>query len=319
MSGEPAAGRQVEVSVVVPVYGCGSCLHVLHERLKAALGSSTTSHELVFVDDRSPDDAWPQLRRLAARDPAVRAYRLSRNFGQHAAITAGLAQARGQWVVVMDCDLQDPPEEIPRLLARAKDGFDVVFALRKEKKHSLFRRLAGKVYFGLMNAFNRTHLEGRYGTFSLLSRRVVDAFLALGDRERHYLLILHWLGFATSEIDYEHASRHSGESSYTLKRLIRHALSGMFFQTTVLLRWIVYLGFSVSFAGVALASWFLFQYFAHDVPPGYTSLAVLILLIGGFIISSTGITGLYIGRIFEQVKGRPLYVVDRAIEGGAER
>jgi len=319
LSADLAVKHEIEVSVVVPVYGCGSCLEALHQRLESTLKSSTISHEIVFVDDRSPDDAWSRLSALAARDPAVRAYRLSRNFGQHAAITAGLARSRGRWVVVMDCDLQDPPEEIPRLLARAREGFDVVLALRKQKKQSLFRRLAGNAFFALVNAFNRTRLEGEYGTFSLLSRRVVDAFLTLGDRERHYLLILHWLGFATAEIDYEHGSRHSGESAYTLRRLLRHALSGMFFQTTVLLRWIVYFGFWLSLAGALLAAWFVFQYFAHDVPPGYTSLAVLFLLVGGFIISSTGITGLYIGRIFEQVKNRPLYIVDRAIEDGVER
>jgi dolichol-phosphate mannosyltransferase len=191
--------------------------------------------------------------------------------------------------------------------------------VRKQKKQSLSRRLAGKAYFGLLNAFCGTHLNGEYGTFSVLSRRVVDAFLTLGDRERHYLFILQWLGFAQAEIAYEHRSRHSGESSYTLRRLLREALSGMFFQTTALLRWIVYVGFWISLAGVLLAVWFVYQYFAQDVPPGYTSLAVLFLLIGGFIISSTGITGLYIGRVFEQVKNRPLYVVDRAIEDGVER
>jgi dolichol-phosphate mannosyltransferase len=308
-----------DVSVVVPVYGCAGCLEVLHARVHAAVTGCGASYEIVFVDDRSPDDAWTSLRSLCAQYPAVRAFRLSRNFGQHAAITAGLAQARGRWVVVMDCDLQDPPEEIPVLLHRAREGFDVVFARRKEKKHSLYRRLSARMYFALMNVFNRSRLVGEYGCFSLVSRRVVDAVLTLGDRERHYLLILHWLGFATSEIQYEHAHRHSGASSYTLRRLVQHALSGMLFQTTVLLRWIVYLGFSVSIAGALLAGWFVFQYFVHNVLPGYTSLAVLILVIGGFIIISTGITGLYIGRIFEQVKQRPLYVIDRTIEEGLEQ
>ena len=308
-----------DVSVVVPVYGCARCLDALRARLHTALTECGASYEIVFVDDRSPDDSWTTLRELCAQDPAVRAFRLSRNFGQHAAITAGLAQARGRSVVVMDCDLQDPPEAIPVLLQRAREGFDVVFARRKEKKHSLYRRISAKAYFALMNLFNRSRLVGDYGCFSMISRRVVEAILTLGDRERHYLLMLHWLGFSTSEIEYEHAHRHSGSSSYTLKRLLQHALSGMLFQTTVLLRWIVYLGFFVSTAGALLAIWFVYQYFVHNVLPGYTSLAVLILVIGGFIIISTGITGLYIGRIFEQVKQRPLYVIDRRIEAGLER
>lgn len=319
MSGSTAAQRAIEISVVVPVYGCESCLDTLHARLKNVLDTIGGGYELVFVDDCSPDGAWARLQDLAQTDPRVRAFRLSRNFGQHAAITAGLAQCRGSWAVVMDCDLQDPPEEIPLLLAQARGGFDVVFARRKQKKHSLSRRIAARMFFSLVNAFNHTRLEGEFGTFSLISRRVIDAVLTLGDRERHYLFMLHWLGFSTSAIEYEHGVRHSGKSAYSLRKLFRHALSGVLFQTTVLLRWIVYLGFLVSLAGVVLAVWFMFQYFAYNVPPGYTSLAVLILIIGGFIILSTGISGLYIGRVFEQVKQRPLYIIDRSIEIGVEQ
>lgn len=308
----------VDLSVVVPVYGCASCLRELHRRLRATLASAGGTHELLFVDDRSPDASWQVLRELAAADPAVRVIRLSRNFGQHAAITAGLAYSEGARVVVMDCDLQDPPEDIPRLLARADEGFEIVFARRMRKQHSWIRRSASALFFRFVNATAARQLNGEYGSFSVISRRVVDAFLRLGDRERHYLFVLNWLGFNSADVEYQHGARHSGESSYTLRALLRHALSGIFFQTTVLLRWIVYLGFWVSFSGVALAAWFVYQYFARDVLPGYTSLAVLILLLGGFIISSTGITGLYIGRIFEQVKQRPLFVVDREIRGGRE-
>jgi polyisoprenyl-phosphate glycosyltransferase len=301
----------LQLSVVIPVYGCAACLRPLRDRLQAVLEQLGSTYEIVFVDDRSPDGAWEVLVELCRESGHVRVLRLSRNFGQHAAITAGMAHARGEWVVVMDCDLQDPPEEIPRMLKAATEGFDGVLARRKEKKHSLLRRGAAKAFFALVNSFNSTHLEGEFGSFSMISRKVVDAFLQINDRERHYLFILRWLGFRYCEIEYEHGQRYSGESSYTLRALLRHALSGIFFQTTSLLRWIVYLGFWVSFAGLALAGYFVYQYLAHSIYPGWTSLAVLILLIGGFIITSTGVAALYIGRIFEQVKGRPLYVVDR--------
>lgn len=304
----------VELSVVVPVYGCRGCLEALHGRLTETLSGLVQRYEIVLVDDCSPDDAWATLTELARIDPAVRAFRLSRNFGQHAAITAGLEQCAGEWVVVMDCDLQDPPEEIPRLLETARTGFDIVFARRKRKKHSLLRRMAARAFFSAINIFNKTNLHGEYGSFSLISRKVVDAFGRIGDRERHYLFILHWLGFRSADIEYEHAERYGGESSYTLRSLIKHAFDGVFFQTTILLRWIVYLGFWVSMAGVVLAAYFVYQYFAHAVYPGWTSLAVLILLIGGFIIFSSGIAGLYVGKIFEQVKGRPLYVIDQVLE-----
>jgi glycosyltransferase involved in cell wall biosynthesis len=302
-----------EVSVVVPVYGCVGCLRALHERLHAALDRTEANWEVVFVDDASPDGAWPQLEELARTDPRTVALRLSRNFGQHAAITAGLAECRGQWVVVMDCDLQDPPEEIPQMLATAQDGYDVVLTKRARRRQAWHRRLAANAYFRLRNALLGTKVDPDFSTLSVISRTVVDAFLRMGDRDRQYMLILHWLGFRRAIRRLDQPERHEGHSSYTFSKLVKVALDGMFFQTTALLRWITYLGFLVALAGLILAAVLVGLYFAHRPPPGYTSLAVLILLVGGFIIFSTGISGLYVGKIFEQVKGRPLYVVEQRV------
>lgn len=305
----------VELSVVVPVYGCAGCLEALYERLTAALATCVRTYEIVLVDDRAPDGAWDVIVALGARDRRIRGVRLSRNFGQHAAITAGLAQCRGERALIMDCDLQDPPEVIPRLLEKSRAGHDIVLARRKHKKHSGFRRLAAAFYFKALGALTGRRYDGEFGAFSVITRPVIDAFLRLKDKDRHYLFILYWLGFDTVAIDYEHAPRHSGASAYSLSSLLRHAFEGMVFQTTTLLRWIVYLGFVVSSAGVVLAAYLVYLYFAFTPPPGWTSLAVLTLVIGGFIIMSTGVTGLYIGKIFEQVKGRPLYVIDKSIDG----
>ena len=309
----------VELSVVVPVYGCRDSLRALHERTSAALRAITASYEIVLVDDCDRQGSWDVVAELAREDRAVKAFRLSRNFGQHAAITAGLAQCTGRWAVVMDCDLQDPPELIAELYREARAGSDVVLARRKRKRHSFFRRAAARIYFRMMNVLAKTRFDGEFGSFSIISRKVIDALLGFQDQDRHYLFILNWLGFRTAAIEYEHAPRHSGESSYSLGALIRHALSGMFFQTTVLLRWIVYVGFWVSCAGFFLAAYYVYMYFAHSVYPGFTSIAVLILLIGGFIIMSTGVAGLYIGKVFDQVKGRPLYVIDKSIVDGELR
>ncbi|HEX9431869.1 MAG TPA: glycosyltransferase family 2 protein [Burkholderiales bacterium] len=309
----------VELSVVVPVYGCRDSLRPLHERLTAALRGIGASYEIVLVDDCDRQGSWEVVEQLAREDHAVRAFRLSRNFGQHAAITAGLAQCTGRWAVVMDCDLQDPPELIGELYRAALAGNDVVLARRKRKRQSFFRRVAARVYFRLMRLLAQARLDGEFGSFSIISRKVIDALLRFQDQDRHYLFILNWLGFRTTAIEYEHAARHSGTSSYRLRDLIRHALDGMFFQTTVLLRWIVYVGFWVSCAGFLLAAYYVYMYLRHSVYPGYTSIAVLILLIGGFIIMSTGVAGLYIGKVFDQVKGRPLYVIDRSIVSGEQR
>jgi dolichol-phosphate mannosyltransferase len=304
-----------ELSVVVPVYRCEECLRALYDRLTRSVAEITSSYELVFVDDRSPDEGWSILRELAALDTRVRAVRLSRNFGQHPAITAGLAESTGRWVVVMDCDLQDPPEEVPRLYTTAQQGYDIVFARRKSRRHSLFRRTSAKLYFKLMNVFLGTAIEGEYGSFSILSRRVVDKFLAFRDRDRHYLLILYWLGFNHTAIDVEHDERYAGQSAYSLSMLVGHATAGVFFQTTKLLRWIVYLGLLVALTGFAFALALMVSYFAgSDTPSGYTSLAVLVLVSTGFVLTSLGITALYLGKVFEQAKQRPLYVVDERIE-----
>ena len=303
----------VELSVVVPVYGCADCLQVLHRRLTAALETCTTSFEILLVDDCAPDGAWRVICELAAADRRVRGIRLSRNFGQHAAITAGLAECKGRRAVVMDCDLQDPPEVIPQLWQAALAGHDVVLARRKRKRQAAFRRIAAALYFRVLGALSKAHFDGEFGAFSVISRPVIDAYLRFQDRDRHYLLILYWLGFDATAVEYEHAARHSGSSSYSLRALLRHAFNGVVFQTTTVLRWIIYFGFTVAAAGALLAAYLIYQYATRTPPPGWTSLAVLILLVGGFIIMSTGVTGLYIGKIFEQVKGRPLYIIDKRV------
>jgi polyisoprenyl-phosphate glycosyltransferase len=275
------------------------------------------SYELIFVDDRSPDGAWQILRELTVADSHVRALRLSRNFGQQAAITAGIAAGRGSWTVVMDCDLQDPPEFVAELYAKSQEGFDIVLGRRKEKKQPFLRLLAARLYFKFLRLFLGVHISGEYGSFSIMAAKVREAFLRVPDRDRHYLPILLWLGFNRASVDYEHGERHAGESSYSLRSLVRLAVEGVFFQTASLLRWIVYLGFCVALAGALLAVALIVLAIVVNPPPGWTSLAVLILLVGGFIIVSTGVTGLYIGKIFQQVKNRPLFLVDEEL-GRAE-
>jgi dolichol-phosphate mannosyltransferase len=216
----------------------------------------------------------------------------------------------------MDCDLEDPPEEIPRLYAKALEGWDVVLARRKARHHSLPRRLAARAYFTVLGIFNRTRFDHEYGTFSVITRKVITAYLEMKESARHYLLLLYWLGFPTASVDYEHGTRFAGRSAYGIRRLLQHALDGVFFQTTVLLRWIVYLGFAVALSGFGLAAWLVERYLVRSALPGWTSLAVLILVVGGVIIMSVGVAGLYIGRIFEEVRARPLYVVSETVVDG---
>lgn len=306
-----------EISVVIPVYNCAGSVRALHERLTASLTQLTPDYEIVLVDDRSCDGAWEILTELARSDRHLRVVRLSRNFGQHAAITAGLTRARGAWTVVMDCDLQEPPEEIPRLWAKAQEGYDIVRAVREGRRHSAFRRVSASLYRRMLS---EREGEIEFSTLSMISRKVVDAFLELRDRDREYQLVLDWLGFSQATISFAHAEREGDSpSAYGVRELVKVALDGMFFRTTVLLRWIVFLGFMVAAAGGLLAIYAVYSRYVEDTPPGYTSIVVLLVLLSGFIIISLGVVGLYVGRIFDQVKGRPLFVVDEQIDGEQHR
>ncbi len=304
----------IQLSVVVPVYGCADCLVALHDRLTRSVASITDSYELVFVDDRSADQGWAVLQRLARSDGHIKAFRLSRNFGQDAAITAGLAQCSGAWAVVMDCDLQEAPEDIPRLWAAAGEGYEIVRTIRRDWRHSRFRRSASRLYRRLTI---ETDVRPDYSNLSLLSRRVIDAFLRLRDRDREFMIALDWLGFDSKAIEIEHHERHAGTSGYTFGRLLQVALDGMFFRSVVLLKVVVLTGFLLALAGFGVATFEVIDYFVakNETVPGYTSLAVLLLLLAGFIIISVGVVGLYVGRVFEQVKDRPLYLIDAQASG----
>jgi dolichol-phosphate mannosyltransferase len=268
----------------------------------------------VLVDDRSPDDAWATIKALQTTHPAVKAIRLSRNFGQHIAITAGLAEARGDYAVVMDCDLQDPPELIPSLFEKLREGCDLVLARRVERRHSNFRIIAAGAYFKVLEKLVGERVDGRFGSFSLLSRKVIDSFLLFEEKERHYLFILRWLGFHSGHIDYAHQSRYCGRSSYGLVKLIQHALEGLLFQATILLRWIVIAGFFFALTGLGVASYLIWRATFYAALPGWTSLVVVTLVCTGALMISLGVIGLYVGKIFDQSKQRPLYVKDELLE-----
>jgi polyisoprenyl-phosphate glycosyltransferase len=305
-----------DISVVVPVYGCARFLDELVRRVSASLESIPVSFEIVLVDDRSPDNAWPVLEGVAADNPRVRAVRLSRNFGQHAAITAGFARAQGDWIAVLDCDLQDPPEELPRLYAKAQEGHEIVFGRRRREHAPLPRRLLSRLYFRTIRLFTGADIDADYGTLSVVSRRVRDEFLRISDRNRHYLFILYWLGFDRATIEYTLAPRAEGKSSYTFRSLLRHAVQGVFFQTTALLRWVAYIGFGVAVLGGLSGIYLVVARASGTAYPGWTSIMVLVLVLGGLGILTSGVVGLYVGEIFNEVRGRPLFVIDEEISSG---
>ena len=229
-----------ELSVVIPVYGCAGCLAALHERLHASLDSSVGDWEVVYVDDASPDGVLGEARGARPNRPPRAGARLSRNFGQHAAITAGLAESRGRWTAVMDCDLEDRPEELPRMLRLARSAAPTSCSRAGTPTAGVAPPAPARTLLPAPERSPRDEGRSRARDAERRLAPVVDAFLSMGDRDRHYILILHWLGFRRRSRELEPGERHEGHSSYSLRKLMGVAMDGMFFQTTALLRWITY-------------------------------------------------------------------------------
>ncbi len=300
----------VELSVVAPVYNDQECLDELHRRLTDNVSKLTSNYEIVLVDDGSVDSSWEGIRRLAAQDPKVRGVRLSRNFGQHYAITAGLEACSGARVVVMDSDLQERPEEIERLWEKMNEGYDVVFSRRKKRRDGLFKRATSVLFFVVMNRLTGQRVSAEVGTLSILSRDVVTAFLKVADVHRHYLYILRYLGFRQAFVDVEHAERFAGTSGYNFRRMVLHAIDGITSQSTRLLQLSSGIGILCVFVAFGQVAWLLYKgIILSEGVEGWASTMVSIWFIGGMVLFSLGVLGMYIGKIFEQTKSRPLYFV----------
>lgn len=299
-----------EFSIVSPVYLSAELVPLLVERVRQAAERVSGDFELILVDDGSPDDAWQRILAACSSDQRIRGLRLTRNFGQQNAITAGLMHARGSQVIVMDADLQDNPDDIPALLARAKEGYDVVLTRKKVREYGALRNRITLLYYRIFNLLADVPAgDGHIGGFSLITRRVVDAYLKLPDYQRDYLLLVRWMGFRTSLLEVTHVPRPLGRSSYTPFRLARYAVQSLTSHSTVLLR----LSVGVGFAYVAVAAmgivYLVIGYFTQSYRPGWASTLVLILGSTGTILMAIGVLGVYLGNIFDQVRGRPWFLV----------
>jgi dolichol-phosphate mannosyltransferase len=306
---------QIALSIVSPVYQAEGIVAELVRRISEGARQITKSFEIVLVEDRGPDESWAKIQEAAKQNPHVRGARLSRNFGQHAAITAALELAVGDYVILMDCDLQHDPAEMPRLWAKAQEGFDVVLASVEERHHPTYRNLGAQTFrmFNIL-ASGRKQAETSLGSYSLLSRKVVAAFLQLPERQRHYLQILRWMGFKVGYVDVEHHERFQGQSSYTLGKLIRLALDGSVYQSRRLLHLSLGLGAAYVMVAVLMIIYIVVRWAFWGMKEGWPSIAVLIIGSTGCIMLTLGVLGLYIGAILEEVRGRPLYIIDETTE-----
>ncbi|QGQ98482.1 glycosyltransferase [Paenibacillus psychroresistens] len=306
--------KQLFISVVIPVYGCELCLEQLYLRLKRTLEPISSNFEIILVNDASPDESWNTIKYLAEMDSRVKGINLSRNFGQHYAITAGLDYAHGEWVVVMDCDLQDQPEEITKLYNTVSKGYDVVFGRRHERKDTFLKKLGSFVFFKILDYFTDSKSDNSIANFSISSNKVIRNFRMIKEQGRSFPLFVKWLGFNIGYVDIEHSKRLIGKTSYNFKKLFKFAINNIIFQSNKPLQLSIVFGFLISLVSCIFGMYLMIRYFFLNQPvSGWTSLIVSLYLIGGLLFANMGILGLYIGKTFSEVKKRPLYVVKNAI------
>lgn len=306
------AAERPLISVVIPVYRAEAILDELYRRLLASLETITPNFEIVLVEDCGGDRSWQGIERLAAADPRVRGLQFSRNFGQHYGITAGLDYCSGDWVVVMDCDLQDAPEEIPRLYTKAQDGYDVVLALRGERHDPLLKRWTSWLFYRLFSYLADIDFDGDSGNFRIMSRQVVKNFNRMREQLRFFGGHVQWMGFPTTGIRVQHAERAEGKSTYTFAKLWKLAADTIIAYSDKPLRMAARFGLAMAFIAFLFGSYLLARAIWHNTAiPGWSSLIVSLYFIGGLIIGMMGILGIYLGKAFDESKKRPLYIVRR--------
>lgn len=315
----PSTSTPIELSVVAPVYGCKGCLEDLVDQVQAATAGMGVTFEVILVDDASPDGAWSRIEELAASRPWLKGFRLSRNFGQHSAISAGIEHAQGVWTVVMDCDLQDLPAEIPALYRKAVDEhFDVVFAQRAERRDTRIKRLSSWGFFAVLGWLTGMPQDPSTANFGIYHRKVIDAVCRMPERDRSFPLMVKWAGFRTAKLPVRHQQRVQGESSYTLRRLLRLAMDIALGYSEKPLRMVAGAGIVFALAAFVMVAIGLWRWWDGDIQvAGYTSIIGAIWLIGGLMMFSLGVVGLYVGQVFRNVQRRPYYIVadtTRAIE-----
>jgi glycosyltransferase involved in cell wall biosynthesis len=304
------------LSIVVPCYNEAAVLLELHVRLVSALEHLTdVSVEIIYTDDGSRDQTPEILRQLQAGDARVRIVSLSRNFGHQVAVSAGLEHASGAAVVIIDADLQDPPEVIPEMLERWRDGYQVVYGLRaKRAGETIFKRWTAKVFYRLINLLSEIEIPLDVGDFRLLDRKVVEVLLAMPERDRFLRGMVSWIGFKQVAVIYDRAARSAGESKYPLMKMVRFALDSVVSFSFVPLRLAIWVGFgaiAASVAGIIYA--LIIRLYTTDWVRGWASIFTALLFLGGVQLITLGIVGEYVGRIYAEVKLRPLYVVQERL------
>lgn len=298
------------VSIVSPVYRGEKMVSELVRRNVESVSAITDDYEIILVNDASPDNSWEEIVKQCAQNPKVKGINLSRNFGQHYAITAGLNYAKGDWMVVMDCDLQDRPEEIPNLYRKAMEGYDIVYARRAARKDGFFKRMSSVFFNKAYTWLSGLKSDKAIANFGIYKQSVIEEYNKMPERARSFPTLVQYLGFKDAAIDVEHAERAEGRSSYSFHKLLKLSFDVIISNSNKPLRMAVGMGFGISAISFLLALYNLIAKWAGIIRvPGFTTMVFSVWFVGGLLLFVMGILGLYIGKIFDQVKGRQLFVV----------
>ncbi len=307
--------KEIELSVVVPAYNEEEVLESCHHRLTEVLKAMKTRYEIIYVDDGSKDRTWAIAKELAAGDRHVQLVGFSRNFGHQPAISAGFEAARGKAIVAIDADLQDPPEVIPQMVAKWKEGYDVVYGKRASRQgESFFKKVTAKIFYRTLSRLTDVSIPVDVGDFRLIDRKVCDALNGLKEKHRYVRGLVAWLGFKQTAVEFARAPRAAGVTKYPLKRMLSFAADGIVSFSSKPLRLATIPGVILALAGFGYLVYVIIQKFSpNGTETGWASLMSAILFLNGYTLIILGIFGAYIGRLFDEAKGRPLYVVREKI------
>lgn len=302
------------LSIVSPVYNAEDIIDTLVQEVISEVSQITQEFEFVLVDDGSSDASWERIGRLCQTREEIKGIKLSRNFGQHYAITAGLDIAKGEWIVVMDCDMQDRPEEIKRLYYKAIKGYDVVQAQRQNRQDPIPKKLLSFVFYKALSYLTGTSHDYTIANFGIYNRKVIQAVNMMKESIRYFPTMVNWVGFRHTTLEVVHGEREKGKTTYNFKRRLNLALDIVLAYSDKPLRLIVKFGCLISIISLCVAVYYLcLALFNNIAVLGFASLIISIWLLSGIIISILGTTGLYVGKIFEGVKNRPIYIIEQTV------
>ena len=302
------------ISIVIPAFNEEQNIIALYNELISVLQKISFRYEIIFVDDGSRDNTFNEIKKIAEKDKCVSGISLSRNFGHQIAIMAGLQQSKGDLVIMMDADLQHPPEIIPLLIEEQLKGFDIVNTKRIDAAGTgIAKKATSKLFYSLMNKLSDVRIEPAAADFRLMTRKAVDAFLQLEESDRFTRGLISWMGFKQTVVEYKASERFAGKSKYTIKKMFRFGIDGITSFSAKPLRISFYIGLFVFIIGLIYSAYAIVKFILNETVPGWTSMLVSVLIIGGIQLLSIGIIGEYIARIFNEAKGRPLYFIKEKV------